>query len=119
MLNARMITILSRAEENMHHALAKCNYDAYSTLYILTKGHYDNTFKELIRDIEGAYRIGLIDEIKRAEILAEVQDARRSMTNAHHNEMVDMYGERETNVRYYMSLGHSREESERLVDEVE
>lgn len=119
MLNARIITILSRAEEQLHHSLARCNYDIYNKLYVLAKGRYNDTYEELIRDIKGAYRVGLTDGIKYAEAMVGVEDARLSMLDAHRNEMIDMYGKHETNVRYYMSLGHSREESERLVDEVE
>ena len=119
MLNEKLQNDIARAEEQLHHALARCNYDVYNKLYVLAKGHYNDTYEELIRDIKGAYRVGLIDWIKYAEAMVGVEDSRLSMLNAHHNEMLDMYGGRETNVRYYMSLGHSREEAERLVDEVE
>lgn len=119
MLNARMITILSRAEEQLHHSLARCNYDVYDKLYVLAKGRYNDTYEELIRDIKGAYRVGLTNGIEYAKAMVGVEDAKLSVLNAHRNEMIGMYGKHETNVRYYMSLGKSREEAERLVDEVE
>ena len=119
MLNARLETLVSKAEEDLHHSLAVGLYDIYSKIYKLGKEQFNYKFECIRNDVEGAYRVGLIDDIKRAEVLVGLEDARNSILNSHRNQMVDQYGEREVNIRWWMDKGRSREEAERLENEAE
>ena len=119
MLNENLREKVVRAEEQLHDALVKDDYDRFGKWYKVQKGIFNAKLDSIRADVEGAYRIGLIDDIKRAEVLVDIEDVRNNTANRHANEMITHYGERETNIRWWMNNGKSREEAERLEDEAE
>ena len=119
MLNEKLQNDIARAEEQLHHALVKDSYDMFGRWYKVQKGIFNAKLDSMKADVEGAYRVGLIDEIKCNEVLLGIENARHGVANRHANEMKQMYGERETNIRWWVDLGRSREEAERLEDEAE
>ena len=119
MLNENLREKVVRAEEQLHDALVKDDYDRFGKWYKVQKGIFNAKLDSIRADVEGAYRIGLIDDIKRAEVLVDIEDVRNNTANRHANEMITHYGERETNIRWWMNNGKSREEAERLEDETE
>ena len=119
MLNEKLQNDIAKAEEQLHHALVKDNYDRFGHWYKVQKGIFNAKLDSMKMDVEGAYRVGLIDEIKCNEVLLGIENARHGVANRHANEMKQMYGERETNIRWWIDLGRSREEAERLEDEAE